>query len=115
MRKLLEKDIQKQILEYLALRRIVAWRQNSGAMKGKSATGKAWYVKFHTAPGCSDVLGVLPGGRFFAIEVKRPGNVATPNQESFIEKIRQAGGLAFVAYSVDDVIREFNGVMGDRW
>jgi hypothetical protein len=42
-------------------------------------------------------------GRFLAIEVKRPGGKATPEQQQFIDTINQAGGLAFVARSVEEV------------
>jgi hypothetical protein len=42
-------------------------------------------------------------GRFLAIEVKRPGNKPTPEQQQFIDTINEAGGLAFVARSVEEV------------
>jgi hypothetical protein len=44
-------------------------------------------------------------GRFLAIEVKRPGNKASPEQQQFIDTINEAGGLAFVARSVEEVER----------
>jgi hypothetical protein len=42
-------------------------------------------------------------GRFLAIEVKRPGGKPTPEQLQFIDTINQAGGLAFVAHSIEEV------------
>lgn len=53
-------------------------------------------------PGSSDILGILDDGRFLAIEVKRPGKEPTEVQREFLENINKNGGLAFVAYSVDD-------------
>lgn len=53
--------------------------------------------------GTSDILACWPGGLFMAVEAKMPGNKPTPEQERFLEHIREIGGLAVVAYSVDDV------------
>jgi hypothetical protein len=57
--------------------------------------------------GCSDILGIFSSnecpGRFVAIEVKIPGNKTTPLQDLFLKKVAEAHGLAFVAYSVEDV------------
>ena len=56
-------------------------------------------------PGISDFL-VCLDGRFVAIEIKRPGLKMSEKQEQFQHEVRAAGGIAFVAYSVDDVVRE---------
>ena len=56
-------------------------------------------------PGISDLL-VCLDGKFIAIEVKRPGGKATPIQSQYIEEIKRAGGIAFVAHSVDEVVKE---------
>lgn len=98
----LEKDIQGQILDYLHLRRVFAWRQNAGAMKGEHK-GKRWFVRFASVDGISDIVGVLPGGRFLAIEVKRPGEEPTPSQRAFLSRVTDAGGMAFAATSVREV------------
>lgn len=52
----------------------------------------------------SDILGCLPTGRIFCCEVKRPGGKVSDAQKAFIDSINASGGLAFVAYSVEDVI-----------
>lgn len=57
--------------------------------------------------GIADLL-VCYEGRFVAIEVKRPGCKPTPLQSAFLESIRRTGGIAFVAFSVDDVVRELD-------
>ena len=56
-------------------------------------------------PGIADLL-VCGEGKFIAIEVKKPGGKLSPLQEAFLHDIRAAGGVAFVAYSVDDVVNE---------
>ncbi len=95
----LEKDIQKAIVEYLRLVGAVAIRVNSGAISGEH-NGKKRFVRFNSEPGCSDIIACL-AGRFVAIEVKRPGKKATDAQTSFLDSVRQAGGVAFVADSVE--------------
>jgi len=73
----------------------------------------AWHIKTHgnmfSKAGTPDLIGSLRG-RFIAIEVKQPGGVVSPLQEAHIKLIRQAGGIAFVAYSLEDVKRELKRV-----
>lgn len=56
-----------------------------------------------TLSGNPDIVCCLKG-RFVAIEVKQPGKNPTPLQALKMEKISAAGGIAFVACSVSDVI-----------
>lgn len=44
-------------------------------------------------------------GRFVGVEVKSKYGKMTPRQAVIINQIRDAGGIAFVARSVDDVIQ----------
>lgn len=44
--------------------------------------------------GSSDIIGILPGGRFFAVEVKAPGGRLSPEQKQFLDDISRLGGLA---------------------
>lgn len=54
--------------------------------------------------GSADILGILkPSGRFLAIEVKKPGGKPSEEQIAFLCAIRDAGGVAIVAQSLDDV------------
>ena len=96
-----ESQIQKSILEWLRWHKFFVWRNNSGmqVLPGKDK----YYVVRQGIKGSSDIIGILPGGQFLAIEVKRPGNKPTPDQDAFMEKINTLGGVAFVAYSIDDV------------
>lgn len=105
----LESAILASILHLLAVYRIYARRINVGMVPVAAAGGVAGFRR-STMSGISDVIGVLPGGRFLAIEVKRPGGKTTPQQEEFLERVNAAGGLAFVATSSRDVeerLREF--------
>ena len=103
-----ERDIQRAILDYLSLKRIVAFRINSGAMKVGSA-GNERYMRL--APrGTPDILGYTKDGHFLAIEVKRKGGTVSTEQQEFIDGVNRAGGIGLVAYSLDDVIKEFNAM-----
>lgn len=46
-------------------------------------------------------------GLYIAIETKDYGNTASELQLAHIRQITKAGGIAFVAYSVEDVKKEF--------
>lgn len=97
----LEKDIQRTIRDYLSLLGALPIRMNSGAFGGEHK-GKRWYVRLNDLDGCPDLI-VCLSGRFVAVEVKRPGEKPTDKQTAALDAIRRAGGLAFVARSVDDV------------
>jgi len=100
-----EAQIVKAILDYLAYTKIFSWRINSGMIFGTNAKGVSYAHKL--APkGTSDIIGILPGGQFLAIEVKKPGGVLSESQKEFLDKVNALGGRAFVAYSIDDVQKE---------
>jgi Holliday junction resolvase len=56
--------------------------------------------------GVPDILACSPDGKFVAIEVKTPQkkNNTSKLQDYNLNKIRECGGIAFVAWSVDEVI-----------
>lgn len=67
-----------------------------------------WYFKvaggqFQRA-GIPDIIGCL-NGKYFAIEVKRPGGKLSEKQKKEIEAIKSCNGIVFVAYSTEDVIK----------
>ena len=99
-----EADVLRAVLTALAMHPRVAWsqRMNSGAAWLPGRGGKQ-LVRFGF-PGCPDVLGQLRDGRTLACEVKRPSGHATPEQVAFLRCVRDNGGLALVARSVDDVL-----------
>jgi hypothetical protein len=86
----------------------VAWveRQNSGAVR---VGGR--FVRFGWV-GCCDVLGQLQDGRLLGVEVKAAKGRTSPEQVAFLERINQAGGVAFVARDLRDVLRELGTPQG---
>jgi hypothetical protein len=89
MPQLTEKEVTRQIRQVLKICRVWHWKEWQGPMS---------FPK-----GISDILGIYKG-QFLAIEVKRPGGRMSPDQEKFIDRVNQEGGIGFVAYSVDDVV-----------
>lgn len=59
-----------------------------------------------TLKGVSDIVGVLPDGKFLAIEVKSKTGSASMEQKAFIAKIISMNGMALIARSIEDVKNE---------
>jgi hypothetical protein len=94
----LESEVLKQCLDYLQMRGIFAFRNNTGALK----IGKR-LVRFGM-PGSSDILGILPNGQFLAVECKREkGGILSDKQVEFLNRIKVNGGVAVVVHSVNDL------------
>jgi hypothetical protein len=96
-----ESDVQRQILDYLALKGIFHYRQNSGGLGGEHK-GKKWFVRFG-AVGAPDIICVI-AGQYVGIEVKAPKGKQSDHQKEFQRKLEMAGGRYILTYSLDDVI-----------
>ncbi len=86
----LERDIQRAI--------IAALKNRPGGFTMKLAAGP------YSTPGVPDVLHIENGCAFF-IEVKRPGGRLTALQADMLRKLRAAGAVAGIAYSVEDALQ----------
>lgn len=104
---MIEADIENLILDYLNKRGIFAFKIKT--MGTYDAINKTYRKlgKF-SLKGTSDILGLLPGGRFLAIEVKTAKGVVSKEQKAFLNKVNKKGGLGFVARSVEDVKEGLN-------
>ncbi|GAB6391364.1 MAG: VRR-NUC domain-containing protein [Treponematales bacterium] len=80
------------------------WRNSTGVLRA----GHNRWVSFGLK-GSSDIIGVLPGGRFLACEVKAPrGGRLSDEQHQFLAAVRGLGGLALCVHScaeLDEVLR----------
>ncbi len=105
-----EQHIQNNILQYLQFREdiVFAMRVNAGRIK----TERGGLVKLAPS-GTADIIGMLKGGKFFAIEVKTPKAIKKKDhnlsefQKEFLEKIDNGGGLAMVVSSIEEVEKIF--------
>lgn len=95
-----ESDVLREMLVRLPTTGAMAWRNNTGSLPDPR-TGRM--ISFGL-PGSSDVLGVLPGGRFLAVETKHPRTGGqTDQQRAFQAAIEARGGLYILARSWSDV------------
>ena len=97
-----EAQVVRACLDYLKLRRIFAFRNNTGAYKVEER-----FVRFGSK-GSADILGILPGGRFLAIECKSLNGRLSPAQGEWGERVRAAGGVYLCVRSVGELIEALN-------
>jgi hypothetical protein len=93
-----ESDTQRAILDYLALKRIFHYRNNSGAFKDT----QNHFYRFGELSS-PDIICVI-NGLFVGIEVKAPKSKQSEHQVEFQRQLEMAGGKYILAYSLDDVI-----------
>lgn len=99
---MLEKDIQKQICEWLALKGVFFWRSNNMPVFSE---GKFRAMPKYAPKGLPDIICVIKG-RFVGLEVKRPKGYTNPktryDQETFCKNVRNNGGFYAVVHSIDE-------------
>lgn len=107
-----EKRLENDILRFLWSKDIYCWKVKSvGTFDPKKRVFRKpspFYKK-----GVSDILGILPTGTLFAIEVKVKGSYPTPEQKMFLNEITQRKGLAGVCRSIEDVEILLGGNLND--
>ena len=97
-----ESAVVKACLQYLVLKHVMAWRNNTGVARPSRADGSTGFLRFG-AVGSSDIIGIMPDGRFLAVECKAKGGKLSEPQRFFLADIRKHGGVAIVVYSVDNL------------
>lgn len=95
-----ESDVLRAVLATLEMHPRVAFvaRMNSGVFQVEGRFIKAGFK------GCSDIIGMLKGGRFLAVECKSSTGKESEDQRAFGAKVTADGGLYIVARTVDDVM-----------
>lgn len=111
-----EQDLLGQIVDYLRCQQArgrVVWfaRLNSGSAIAESGKTRR-FVRFYwlylrrkepMGKGRADLEGQLANGRYFALEVKKPGEKPTAVQAAFLDAVRGGGGIAGVVHGYADV------------
>ena len=106
-----EQQTQQEIRLQLSRGPVRLWRNNTGTLLDRNGRP----VQFGLCKGSSDLIGLRSvtigpehvGQRlavFAAVEVKAPRGRLTPEQEAFIAMVREMGGLAGVARSVEEAV-----------
>lgn len=120
-----ERELKTAILTLLRAHGIAAWATGVGAFPA-SYQGRQRFVRVGTK-GMSDIVACVPWctigsrparscgatghpvgeqahtGRLCCIEVKLPGGRIRPEQTAFLQTVVRAGGIGFVAHSIDEV------------
>ncbi|WP_167855506.1 VRR-NUC domain-containing protein [Hymenobacter fodinae] len=98
-------SLTKALLVLLTLEGCTVWRQNNAGVFDN--TLQVWRAG-SSNPGISDILGYHRAtGRFLAIEVKVGKDKLRPEQITFLEEVRRAGGFACEGRSLEQVRQEF--------
>jgi hypothetical protein len=97
-----EAAVLRSCLEYLRLRGVVCWRQNSGAL----TTPSGGFMRAADINGVADIIGLLPSGRFLAVECKSLRGRQSEAQRAFQAMVEGSGGLYIIARGIEDLERE---------
>lgn len=100
MKPLKESQIQHAILQYLAAKKILAWKNSMVGIYNKK-TGH--YIPVGRR-GVSDIS-ALSKGTFYSIEIKSPKGIVSEYQQSFLDDVTAHGGVAIIARSIDDITK----------
>ena len=99
----LESSVLHDCMRVMKRRGIFFWRQNTGAFKVDNRFFRS------SIAGVSDIIGVLPDGRFIAVECKREiGGRVSEKQQRFIDNVNNNNGLALVVHSAYELQCELN-------
>lgn len=88
-----ESAVLRAVMDYLAIRGVVCWRNNTG-MQTAEYNGKKRVIRYGLGVGSSDVIGIAPGGLLLACEVKAGKNTPTDAQHAFLNRVAARGGIA---------------------
>ncbi len=108
--KMSEADLEKLIIDWLESRRCSVTNNRTAGIPSRK-----YGITRNPNKGCPDLtVCIHPEGKMFHIEVKIKGRKATPEQLEKLRETRCAGGLAIVAYSLEDVIEEYEKFKSNR-
>ena len=96
-----ENDLIHAALEWLGLKHVVAWRNNTGAVR-REHKGRKYFTRYGVK-GMSDIFGILLDGRFLAAEAKATGDLSA-DQYLFIQRVKVQGGVGFMFRTLEELI-----------
>lgn len=102
MRNNAEQQIKNSILDWLKLKSIFAWPNDSVGVFDERRGAYRRKTSRHHINGVPDILGVFMG-KPLAIEVKSKTGRLSEAQKDFLEKFQSVGGIAITARSIEDV------------
>jgi len=101
MKPLLEKEIQKLILDYLKAKKIFHWRNNTGAFKRDNH-----FYRFGDN-GSPDIFLVIKG-QIYGVEVKNEKGKQSEYQKEWQEEFEKAGGVYLLVRSLEELLENLS-------
>ena len=106
-----ESNTQKLVMLAMSDEGALVWRNNTGVLRNEAGIP----IRFGLCKGSSDLICITPVvvtqdmvgstiGVFTAVEVKTLKGRVSPEQQTFIDAVNKAGGIAGVARSVEDAL-----------
>ncbi|MEO5366663.1 MAG: VRR-NUC domain-containing protein [Magnetococcus sp. WYHC-3] len=99
MKKLLEKEIQHQIISYLELKKYLVVKINNVGIRKENGAFIPPRQK-----GVSDLI-CCKDGQFIAIEVKSDSGRISEAQTAFLDEVEDRGGKSYVLRSLDEAMK----------
>lgn len=81
------------------------WKNNTGV-----ALSFSGHVTRFGLKGSADILGILRGGKFLAIEIKTGNAIQTEHQKSFQKMIESLGGIYWVIRSKKEALERISSL-----
>ena len=116
-----ESDVLSGCLQWLRLKGVWCWRQNQGAIPVRGGG----FRRFVGLKGVADILGVLPRtvcvagearpvtfGNLLAVEAKRVGENLRADQEEFLRRVNELGGVGVCVHSVRELEERLRPYLG---
>ena len=101
-------EITSAIIAYLTKHGFKVWRQNTSGIYDQQ-TGR-WRKNPQGCNGVPDIIGFrLTDGVFVGVEVKAGRDTLRDDQKQFLNELKQAGGVAFVAHDFAQFQQSFEG------
>lgn len=97
-----ESDLLSYALTLLRRLDVLAWRVPNGPVL-HSINGGQRVFKKSPIKGFPDIAGVMPTGKFFAIELKTDKGRLSPEQLEWITKLNMTGAMAIVLRSKEQI------------
>lgn len=88
VKELTKGEIRESAIKELTWRGNTVWIQNNLAVRKRKFIGRL---------GVSDVIGIAKDGRWVACEIKTLNDRLSPDQIKFLNDVKKAGGLAYLA------------------
>lgn len=101
-----EQDIQRAVFKHIRQRGVhgvVAWHCKNGGIHQATEAQRAANYADGVETGASDVM-ALYRSKFYVLELKKIGEKPTAEQEKFLQRVWDQGGIAGWAAGLDDAL-----------